>query len=63
MSGLKDWLCDGDKFEPEVGGISRLDFPCCACRHRAGTDNDEPCRTCGHNINAASSVVTQEEGK
>ena len=49
---LRDWTCDNDKFEPEDGGITRLDFPCCACKHQRKTDADEPCRSCGHNINA-----------
>ena len=49
---LQDWTCNHDKFEPEEGGFTRLDFPCCACKHQRKTDADEPCRTCGHNVNA-----------
>ena len=49
---LRDWTCDHDKFEPEEGGFTRLDFPCYACKHQRKTDADEPCRSCGHNVNA-----------
>lgn len=27
-------------------------FPCCVCTHRHGSDRDEPCRRCTHNMNA-----------
>ncbi len=50
--GLQDWTTDSDKFEPEEGGLTRLAFPCCACKHQGKTDADEPCRSCGHNVNA-----------
>lgn len=49
---LQDWTTDGDKFEPEEDGLTRLSFPCCACKHQSKTDADEPCRSCGHNLNA-----------
>ena len=50
--GLQDWTTDSDKFEPEEGGLTRLSFPCCACKHKDKTDAGEPCRSCGHNLNA-----------
>ena len=50
--GLQDWTTDSDKFEPEEGGVTRMSFPCCACKHQSKTDADEPCRSCGHNVNA-----------
>ena len=50
--GLQDWTTDNDKFDPEDGGLTRLSFPCCACKHQSKTDADEPCRSCGHNVNA-----------
>ena len=50
--GLQDWTTDSDKFEPEEGGLTRMSFPCYACKHKRKTDADEPCRSCGHNVNA-----------
>ena len=38
------------KFEPDEN--SHLAFPCCSCKHRHGTDKEEPCASCGHNLNA-----------
>lgn len=40
-----------DRFEPEIprGGF---DIPCCWCKHRHGSDDAGPCRTCDHNANA-----------
>lgn len=60
---LRDWTCDNDNFEPESAGLTRLAFPCCACKHQDKTDRDEPCRTCGHNLNAetASDRLKQEK--
>lgn len=40
-----------DKFEPEYQGRG-FEIPCCWCKHRHGSDDQEPCRTCDHNANA-----------
>ena len=58
--GLQDWTTDSDKFEPEDGGLTRLSFPCCACKHQSKTDADEPCRSCGHNVNAVIDTANAE---
>lgn len=55
---LKDYECRNDKFEAESGGLTRLDFPCNCCLHAAGTDDDEPCRSCGHN---ACSILNEPD--
>jgi hypothetical protein len=51
---LKDWSCDHDKFELHdvLGGPFEMSFPCCVCKHRFKVDTEEPCRSCGHNMNA-----------
>jgi len=45
-----------DNFELEDEGhvvlLNGFGFPCSKCRHRFKTDKEEPCRTCGHNVNA-----------
>lgn len=48
---LKDYNVPSDKFEAEelMGGFS---FPCCACKHRFKDAFTQPCRSCGHNVNA-----------
>jgi hypothetical protein len=64
---LQEWTCDSDKFEPEEGGFTRLCFPCCSCKHQRKTDEDEPCRSCGHNlgakIDANARLDRQEEAR
>lgn len=39
-----------NKFDPAFE--TRLAFPCCVCLHRHGSDRDEPCNKCEHNLNA-----------
>ena len=41
----------GDHFEPEEHNIA-FGIPCCWCKHRFGSDTQDPCRTCDHNANA-----------
>lgn len=50
---LKDYEVKNDHFE-EPADSSEFDFyfPCCVCRHRHGKETDEPCNSCGHNMNA-----------
>lgn len=50
---LKDHVIDGrDKFEPAELSLA-FAFPCCACKYRhAEDDQDEPCVSCDHNLNA-----------
>ena len=39
-----------DHFEPDhENGFC---FPCCACKHRYGTDKEEPCIRCDWNMGA-----------
>lgn len=45
-----------DKFAPEE---SHFAVPCCWCKHRHGSDADEPCRTCDHNFNAIPAEEAQ----
>lgn len=45
-----------DKFEPDEEG--HMAIPCCWCKHRHGSDTQEPCRTCDHNCNAIAGNTT-----
>jgi hypothetical protein len=48
--GLTDYSVRRDKFEAaQSGGLA---FPCSCCIHSVGEAQDEPCRTCDHNVNA-----------
>ena len=51
---MQDWTRNNDKFEPENKGLVGLAFPCNACKYRYRADGVEPCRSCGHNVNAAA---------
>lgn len=46
-----------DQFKVDDRFISGLDFPCCVCQHRHGTDRDEPCNRCTHNMNATTEAA------
>lgn len=48
--GLETYQVARDRFEPDEN--THLAFPCCACRHRHGTDKDEPCIRCDWNLSA-----------
>ena len=50
---LKDHVIEGrDKFDPDILSLA-LAFPCCACKYRnLEDDQDEPCVSCDHNLNA-----------
>jgi len=42
-----------DHFQIDKAFETRLAFPCCVCVHRYGSDRDEPCCRCEHNLNAS----------
>ena len=48
---LKDYEIKNDHFEPEETRAG-FGFPCNACIHRKKDQYEEPCRTCGYNLNA-----------
>lgn len=48
---LENHIVTRDKFEAEDLG-SGLAFPCCVCINRHGSDRDEPCNACDHNLNS-----------
>jgi len=49
---LKDYEVSRDKFELLDTTNDYLSFPCACCKHKVKDCNDEPCRTCDHNIMA-----------
>ena len=49
--GLPSYKVKRDKFEASDNGMG-LGFPCNVCKHRHGTDKDEPCLHCDWNANA-----------
>jgi len=54
---LADYAVKNDKFETHSlrgGGKTKDDFafPCNVCRHNNKVASHEPCRMCGHNVNA-----------
>ena len=49
---LADYEVVSDKFEPPAGSVGGFAFPCCCCRHRDGSQYEDPCSQCGHNLNA-----------
>lgn len=52
---LNEYVVARDNFSLDEGHHDRgLAFPCSCCKHRSGTDRDEPCRSCDHNLNAES---------
>ena len=57
--GLIEYVVQRDKFQADEV-INVFDFPCGVCIHRHGTDMDEPCRTCDHNLRA---VPEEDDGK
>ena len=54
---LNDYVIEGrDKFEPEHRSLA-FAFPCSACKYRnIEDDQDEPCVSCDHNLNAKPEV-------
>ncbi len=48
--GLETYQVARDHFEPDEN--THLAFPCCSCRHRHGTDKEEPCIRCDWNLGA-----------
>ena len=47
--GIEKYIVKNDKFEVDDNEFP-LGFPCCACKYRRGTDQDEPCISCEHNL-------------
>jgi len=41
-----------DRFKLDEKTEIIFSFPCCNCAHRIKDQNEEPCRSCDHNINA-----------
>lgn len=56
---LFDYTVARDRFEPDESA-SGLSFPCSACRHRVGSDREEPCNSCDFNLNAGLPAEAQE---
>lgn len=46
-----------DRFQVDEQFTRGLDFPCCVCAHRHGTDCDEPCVRCTNNANATTEAA------
>ena len=55
--GIDEYRVPNDKFEHEI--CNGLDFPCDCCKHRHGTDIEEPCLSCGHNLNSTCEDDTE----
>ena len=51
---LRDYAVARDNFclDPLGYNDPRFAFPCCVCRNKDKGDQEEPCRTCDHNVNA-----------
>jgi hypothetical protein len=50
---LKDYEVDNDHFTVGSGRhYAGFCFPCCLCASVTNGEKDEPCRACGHNVNA-----------
>jgi len=50
---LRDYEKPNDNYEFDDGPcFSGFAFPCSVCKHARQHADMEPCRTCGHNINA-----------
>lgn len=47
---LEDYKVNRDKFVEAKNDMTILCFPCYCCLCRNKTQDDEPCRTCGHNL-------------
>jgi len=56
---LEDYVVKYDKFELHESGTIGLElsFPCCHCQHRHKQETQEPCRSCGHNVNAKNEDI------
>ncbi len=52
LKKFEDWDVIKDRFEIDPVFEIKLAFPCCVCIHRHGTDKDEPCIHCEHNLRA-----------
>lgn len=49
--GIEVYNVNSDKFELDEKGMV-YSFPCNCCIHVSGEEFEEPCNSCGHNINA-----------
>lgn len=47
---LDEYTVEIDRFKVDKNLIKEFNFPCCACIGRHGTDMEEPCRSCDHNL-------------
>lgn len=56
--GLELYTIEGgvDNFQLDEYTERELSFPCCDCRFRKRKDTDEPCKSCGHNVNAEEAL-------
>ncbi len=48
--GILNYVVANDNFVSDDVGV--FSFPCCACLYRHENVSDEPCNTCGHNVNS-----------
>ena len=56
---ISDYAVPRDKFQLNRGAVNvGFDFPRNQCTNNSKEDNEEPCRTCDHNINA----VLEDDG-
>ena len=56
---LRDYEEDNDHFKCGDRHYAGFSFPCCQCVFVTNGEKDEPCRTCGYNVNA----VEQPKGE
>jgi hypothetical protein len=49
---LRDYCKPRDKFEARNDG--EFAFPCCVCVSKIKLQDEEPCRTCDHNLAAVN---------
>ena len=56
---LRDYAVARDNFCHDPMGYNnpKFSFPCCVCRNTYKGDQEEPCRTCDHNVNAAKDTA------
>ena len=51
MMGIEEYTTTNDHFEFDEKHARFMMFPCCDCKHCDKPGEDEPCDTCGHNVN------------
>jgi len=55
----RDYLVERDNFQ-HGHDYSIYGFPCCVCEHRQHDAQNEPCRTCDHNVNAVKDTANEK---